>query len=108
MPLFVSHSWIDPFSFFLEVNPILDFQRTFNVLKVSTIALPCHLTFNKGIRCLQDTGCIDQDTANRWYALRQLRNSASHPDGQSIIVPGEAIGLMARLADDINDLFSSE
>jgi hypothetical protein len=40
MPLVVSQSWIDPFSFSLEVNPILDFQRTFNVLKVSTIAEP--------------------------------------------------------------------
>lgn len=45
------------------------------------------------------------EEADRWHALRRLRNAASHPTKQSITSPGMAIGTLYRLSEDINTLF---
>ena len=51
-------------------------------------------------------GTIPQSELNRWEAIRKLRNIASHPDHQFISTPGNAIGLLKGITEQINSLFS--
>jgi hypothetical protein len=64
--------------------------------------------FSDRIDWLAERGMFDRGEFSAWHALRRLRNSASHPDRQSIDTPGSAIGFLAALAEDINILFESE
>lgn len=41
-------------------------------------------------------------------AVVDLRNLGSHPEQQTILPPGPAIGLLPRIAEDINSLFPTE
>jgi len=58
------------------------------------------------IEILQEAGVLDEPTAFRWQQLRTLRNIASHPENQSIYPPGQVIGVMEKLVDDVNKLFT--
>ena len=62
-------------------------------------------TFKKRISWLVDEGVIPSSEFIRWDAIRELRNAASHPERQSILTPGNAIGLLERIAVQINSLF---
>jgi hypothetical protein len=57
------------------------------------------------IKWLNENGAISDDQLLRWHATRELRNIASHPKGQSIMTPGNAIGYVERTAELINPLF---
>ena len=63
-------------------------------------------TLGKGIDWLVEGGVIPRPESARWHAARKLRNAASHPEGQMILTPGNAIGMLERIADDLNSLFS--
>lgn len=56
------------------------------------------------LRFLAGKGILSEEGKERWRAARKLRNIASHPDGQSIIMPNQAIGTLMRIADEINFL----
>ena len=60
--------------------------------------------FSEAIGLLAEKGILDESTSKRMHAMRTLRNSASHPDRQSIFPPGCSIGAMERVAEDINAL----
>jgi len=62
--------------------------------------------FAEKIRWLANKGVIPETDIPAWDAVRKLRNSASHPERQSIITPGMAIGLLERVTEQINDLFN--
>jgi hypothetical protein len=57
---------------------------------------------------LAEQGMFDRGEFSAWHALRRLRNSASHPAHQSIVTPGWAVGILDKVADDINGLFDKE
>lgn len=61
--------------------------------------------FSDRIEWLSKQGVISAVDMERWHALRGLRNSASHPERQSIVAPGAAVGFLYAAADDINALF---
>jgi len=63
-------------------------------------------TFAQRINWLINDGIIPRSKFSRWGAIRKLRNAASHPERQSIFMPGNAIGLLEGVAEDINSLFS--
>ena len=74
-------------------------QQLFRVAEAAVIhkckalgALKSKGTFKKRIDWLMNDGAIPQSELNRWEAIRKLRNIASHPDLQSILTPGNAIG----------------
>jgi hypothetical protein len=62
-------------------------------------------TFEKRIHWLVDKGVIPNSELVRWDAIRELRNEASHPERQSILMPGNAIGILETAAEQINSLF---
>ena len=63
-------------------------------------------TFQQGIEWLISEGIIPVSAKPRWDAVRQLRNSTSHPNSQSIITPGIAIELLEKIARQVNSLFN--
>ena len=63
-------------------------------------------TFEKRVDWLVEGGVIPRAESARWHAARDLRNAASHPKRQMILTPGNAIGMLERIADDLNSLFS--
>lgn len=63
-------------------------------------------TFAERISWLVKIGVNPNSDLSQWDAIRRLRNSASHPERQSILTPGNAIGLLERVAEKINSLFS--
>ncbi len=62
--------------------------------------------FAEKIRWLADIGIIPKTDIPTWNAIRELRNIASHPERQSIITPGNAIGSLERATEIINALFN--
>jgi hypothetical protein len=62
--------------------------------------------FGEKIKWLSDKGIIPQADIQAWNAIRKLRNYASHPERQSIITPGMAIGSLEHVTEKINSLFS--
>lgn len=64
-------------------------------------------TFKQRIDSLVEEGIIPRSDNIRWDAIRHLRNSASHPERQTIITPGNAIGDLENIASKINSLFNS-
>lgn len=63
--------------------------------------------FQHRIDWLVERGEIPLDDAERWHALRRLRNSASHPTSQMILPPGMAVGILGTIAEDIKALFDN-
>ncbi len=88
-------------------------EQLFRVAEAA-IALKCKAleapksegTLKKRINWLVDKGIVPRSELIRWDAIRKLRNAASHPDRQSILTPGNAIGLLEGTAEQINSLFS--
>jgi hypothetical protein len=88
-------------------------EQLFRVVE-ATLAYKCKAlgapelrrTFEKSIEWLVEEGVISRPESARWHAARQLRNAASHPERQMILTPGNAIGILEIVADDINSLFS--
>lgn len=64
-------------------------------------------TFEKRIGWLVDKGVIPSSERVRWDATRELRNMASHPKCQTILTPGNTMGLLENIATQINSLFGS-
>ena len=62
-------------------------------------------SFARCIKWLHEVGVIPDSDLIRWEAIRTLRNIASHPEKQSIVTPGNAIGNLERLSVLINSLF---
>jgi hypothetical protein len=62
-------------------------------------------TFEKRIKWLVDKGVIPHSELARWDATRRLRNITSHSESQSILTPGNAIGILEGIAGQINALF---
>lgn len=67
----------------------------------------CVRTFEKQVDYLILEKVIPEQEGQLWYAIRQLRNIASHPKSQSILPPGPVIGILERTAEKINALFRS-
>ncbi len=65
-------------------------------------------TFWDRVEWLKEQGVISARDAERWHALRRLRNSASHPERQSLLSPGQAMGFLYNLAEDISALFDDD
>lgn len=63
--------------------------------------------FQNKVHYLVEKKVIPNQKKEVWNAIRILRNIASHPQDQSIHAPGEVIGKIARIADEINSLFSN-
>ncbi|MBK9940622.1 MAG: DUF4145 domain-containing protein [Kouleothrix sp.] len=63
-------------------------------------------TFNNRINALVRHGVIPQSDADKWHAIRQLRNRASHSTSQSIFTPGITMTFLEGIVADINALFS--
>jgi len=62
--------------------------------------------FAEKIRWLAKRGVIPETDIPTWNAVRELRNSASHPERQSIFTPGMATGSLERATEKINALFN--
>ena len=63
-------------------------------------------TFSGKIEWLAKSGAIGAHEQDRWTAIRQLRNEASHPKDQSIFPPSEALHIVDAAIELINPLFS--
>ncbi len=76
-------------------------------MEVERVALPFQVVETVNVsRATREEGVISSPESVRWHAARQLRNAASHPERQMILTPGNAIGILERVGDDINSLFS--
>lgn len=62
-------------------------------------------SFFKRLKWLQENGIISETEHRTWTGVRKLRNSASHPDDQTILPPGMGITVLSRAAEMINGLF---
>lgn len=65
-------------------------------------------TFQDRINWLAESGIISDAEAARWQNIRHLRNKASHPTGQMISTPMDALGILATAAEEINSLFAGD
>ncbi len=63
-------------------------------------------TFNDMISLLQKQYEVSEKNMERWHQLRYLRNSASHPNYQSIYSPGITMQLLTSITEQINSLFN--
>ena len=63
-------------------------------------------TFEKKIDWLLTHGALTIEQQARWHAIRHLRNEASHPQDQSIILPGMALSALEVAVELINLLFT--
>jgi hypothetical protein len=63
--------------------------------------------FSARINWLRGRAILSEDRALRWHALREMRNSASHPVDQTILFPSMALNLLYQIAEDVNYLFES-
>lgn len=90
----------------LGAEQLFRVTETAVILKCTKMESPKLIdTFAKRIKWLVDREVILQIETNEWNALRKLRNITSHPEYQSIIMPGMAINLIERTVDRINSLF---
>jgi len=62
-------------------------------------------TFKLKIKFLMENSVLSKSEELRWEGIRGLRNSASHPETQSIILPTMALGALERTANIINSIF---
>jgi hypothetical protein len=76
-------------------------------MKCKSLGAPEKLwKFQDTLKYLVDRKVITEHDRSEWDAIRGLRNEASHPKQQTILPPGLAASLLARMADRINSLFS--
>ncbi len=62
--------------------------------------------FEDKIAFLQQQNVISQQDWIWWDSIRHLRNFASHPEGQSILMPYDVLSTLAGVAKHINQLFA--
>jgi hypothetical protein len=74
-----------------------------NEVKAPHYVIKC--TFEDRLKYLISKDIIPKNKENTWFAIRKFRNLTSHPKCQSILPPGQAIGLLERIVDEINSLF---
>lgn len=74
-------------------------------LKAPRAVIKCE--FENRLNYLISKEVIPKHKENTWYAIRKLRNKASHPERQSVLPPGPVIGILERIVDEINSLFSN-
>lgn len=68
----------------------------------SANALPLNAIVNRLIAA----GVIPSNEKQAWDAGRELRNIASHPETQTLILPGTAHMFLRRCAEQVNGLFA--
>jgi hypothetical protein len=62
-------------------------------------------TFKENVTALMSKNIISPVDAQRWEAIRNLRNSSSHPKYRAIFDPGQAEGMMSSVVESLNELF---
>jgi len=62
-------------------------------------------SFGENIEALVRRGKISVPDQSRWKAAKDLRNSASHPERQTIWDSWQALGILHNCVDFLNDLF---
>jgi len=62
-------------------------------------------TYEKKLEWLREQGVLVPADAQHWAILRQLRNSASHPEMQLILTPGSVIDWFERVVARVNALY---
>jgi hypothetical protein len=63
-------------------------------------------TYHARLMWLRDQGLLDQPSIERWEMLRMFRNSAAHPEAQTLFMPTHALTFLTNVAGDINALFT--
>ncbi len=63
------------------------------------------IPFGENIKSLVKRGIIQEADQFRWDAIRELRNSSSHPGRQTILTPGDAQMILRVVVELLNDLF---
>jgi len=61
-------------------------------------------TYQKQVDWLMDQAVLDRQDEIRWQGARGLRNLASHPEQQTIIMPGQALDTLYFVAERIDQL----
>lgn len=73
--------------------------------KCKTMDAPARVNrFYDRIEWLVSQGVIPEQEKGTWHAIRQMRNLESHPERQTLLPPGAVIGMLMRMAEDINAL----
>jgi hypothetical protein len=62
-------------------------------------------TFADKIAWLETKGVVSGSDALRWNAVRHLRNAASHPQGQMILMPTDALTSLDTSVELINRIY---
>ncbi len=77
-------------------------------LKCRALGAPRKVSgFFARIEWLREAGLFSEQAASIWHSVRELRNSASHPSDQMILMPGHALSVLARTAQEIDRLYAS-
>ena len=63
-------------------------------------------TFEKKVQFLFDSQVISDEERLDWDAVRNFRNSTSHPQQQMILPPGAVASLLFRIGEKVNKLFA--
>ena len=63
------------------------------------------MTFGQGLNYLLQVNALTKKEKPDWLRLKELRDWASHPQSQTILPPGMAIGMLEQIAERINSLF---
>jgi hypothetical protein len=62
-------------------------------------------SFNENIDALVKHNKISTPDQTRWKCVKELRNTASHPERQMILDSWQALGVLETCVDFLNDLF---
>jgi hypothetical protein len=62
-------------------------------------------SFGENIEVLVRHGKISEPDQSRWKAVKDLRNSTSHPERKMILDSWQALGILHNSVDFLNDLF---
>jgi hypothetical protein len=63
-------------------------------------------TFEKKIKFLFNSKVLSDEERLDWDAVRQFRNSTSHPQQQMILPPGAVASLLFKIGEKVNKLFA--
>ncbi|HEY3932093.1 MAG TPA: hypothetical protein VGM58_06965 [Verrucomicrobiae bacterium] len=73
--------------------------------KVTKKGKEINTNFDENITALSGRSIILEKNKTRWNAVRSLRNSASHPERQSLYDLGQAQRILSLAVEILNDLF---
>jgi hypothetical protein len=92
----------------LAYEQIFRVAETAVTLKCKALSAPRNLKrFAQKVDFLITKSAIPSEQKLRWEGIRGLRNGASHPEMQSIVLPGNALHQLYLMAEVINNLFDS-